>query len=211
MDAGSGRVTIGPWSGGQRELVVRAQAGHRDAREALAAHCRHTAYTFALQLLGNRDDALDVAQESVLRFFQNLRRFDASRAVEPWLLTIVRNRVRDLWRRRKVRRADSLDDDEEGDLSREVVDPAADPERDAARDELRRSLWRTLGELPAKLREILVLRDYHDLSYAEIASVLEIPTGTVMSRLHRARAELRERLAADRAELLRAAAERRRR
>ncbi|MDX1501903.1 MAG: RNA polymerase sigma factor [Thermoanaerobaculia bacterium] len=197
MHVETAKVTVGPWSGGQRELVARAREGQDDAREALAAQCRQTAYTFALQLLGDPDDALDVAQESVLRFFLKLRRFDPSRPLRPWLLTIVRNQVRDLWRRRRVRRADSLDD-QDADLSREVVDPTADPERDASRVELRRRLWRALSALPPKLREILVLRDYHDLSYSEIAGVLEIPAGTVMSRLHRARAELRRQLGDER-------------
>ncbi len=172
------------------QLVVRAQSGEREAREELARRHGRSAYLLALQLLGNPADAQDVAQEALLGFFAGLRRLDPERPILPWLFTIVRNRARDHWRRQKVRRAESLDAVGEG-LGRQVVDERADPEADAHRAELRRRVWRALGELPPAKREILVLRDYHDLTYAEIASVLEIPLGTVMSRLHGARKALR--------------------
>jgi RNA polymerase sigma-70 factor (ECF subfamily) len=68
-----------------------------------------------------------------------------------------------------------------------VIDAAPGPEADAARRELQALLWRVLGTLPEPQREILVLRDYQDLSYEEIARVLDVPLGTVMSRLHRSR------------------------
>ncbi len=178
------------------DLVLRAQSGEREARDELARRHGRSAYLLALQLLGNPADAQDVAQESLLRFFAGLRRLDPRRPVQPWLFTIVRNRARDVWRRRKVRRAESLDAPGsvgEG-LGRQVADERADPEADLHRAELKRRVWRALGELSPARREILVLRDYHDLSYAEIAAVLGIPKGTVMSRLHGARKALRERL-----------------
>jgi RNA polymerase sigma-70 factor (ECF subfamily) len=149
----------------------------------------------ALQLLGDPDDALDVAQDALLRFFSRLDRFQQERPVKPWLLAIVRNRARDLQRRRRVRRAEPLAGDAET-YRPELVAPGEGPEGDLARRQLRRELWRMLGALAAPQREILVLRDYQDLSYAEIAQVLDIPIGTVMSRLHRARATLRRHLVA---------------
>ncbi len=180
----------------ERQLVEQARAGQAQACETLAEHHRRDAYLLALQLLGNRDDALDVAQDAMLRFFHTLHRFDAARPVRPWLLRIVRNRVHDLWRRRQRRRAESLDDA----LSSQLLEPVAgteDPEAAAQRAELRRQLWRALARLPEAKREILVLRDFHDLSYAEIARVLGIPMGTVMSRLHAARQCLRQELQGD--------------
>jgi RNA polymerase sigma-70 factor (ECF subfamily) len=74
----------------------------------------------------------------------------------------------------------------------ESADPSADPAADAERHELRQRVWRAISELSGPQREIIVLRDYHDLSYREIAEVLSIPQGTVMSRLHSARKNLRE-------------------
>jgi RNA polymerase sigma-70 factor (ECF subfamily) len=179
-----------------RALVSRARDGERDAREELAQRLGRSAYVFALQLTGRPETARDVAQDSVLRFFQHLHRFDAGRPVEPWLFQIVRNHVRDLMRRERVRRHESLDAWLEQGRA-ESVDPAADPAAHAERSDLQRRIWRTVSRLTEAHREILVLRDYHDLSYREIARVLAIPPGTVMSRLHAARTCLRASLVAE--------------
>lgn len=177
----------------ETELVIQARSGVVEAREELARRYREPAYLLGLQLTGNREDALDVAQEALLRFFATLDRFHEDRPIRPYLLRIVRNLAMDLFRRRRVRRAESLD---AGELQRQVVDERPGPEETTRRTELRRRIWRALGELSPAKREILVLRDYHDLTYAEIARVLDIPLGTVMSRLHAARKALREVLLA---------------
>jgi len=172
------------------ELVERAQAGDEDALDEVVRRHRQSAYVFALQLLRNRDDALDAAQDALLRFIRSIDRFDASRPVKPWLLTIVRNVVRDQWRKR-ARSEVSLPDSEDGpDLASQLVDERADPDNDLRKSELRRRVWRAIEQLPEKKREILVLRDFHDNSYSEIAEILGIPMGTVMSRLHGARRQL---------------------
>ena len=176
-------------------LVRSARAGDAEAQAELAERHRQALFFLALQLMGNREDAMDVAQEALLRFFRTLHRFDCRRPVRPWLFQIVRNRVVDLYRRRQVRRHDSLDaTDEEGHAYIELVDTAVDPERAAARSELRVRILQALSELSHIQREILVLRDYQDLTYAEIAATLNIPIGTVMSRLHGARKKLRQKL-----------------
>lgn len=175
----------------EARIIVLAQRGEASACEELARTCRRQAYLFALQLTGNPDDALDIAQDAMLRFFRSLGRFDASRPVRPWLLRIVRNLVRDRARRRRVRRTESLEP--AGDVLRfEPRDARPDPEALAARRELQALVWRCLQELPTHYREVLVLRDYQDLPYNEIAVALKIPRGTVMSRLHRARCRLQE-------------------
>ena len=173
-------------------LIARARAGHEGARETLAIRHRQPAYLLALQLLGNREDALDIAQDAMLRFFMTLDTFDAERRVQPWLFTIVRNQVRDLWRQRQRRPGDWAPEAES--LIRQLADPAANPEVDLRRQQLRERVWRALATLPTEKREIIVLRDFHDLAYREIAQVLAIPIGTVMSRLHGARRLLRARL-----------------
>lgn len=177
----------------ESDLVLRARRGDEAAGNELAQRFRRPCYLLALQLLGNPDDALDVAQDSLLSFFAKLNRFEVERPVKPWLLAIVRNRAHDLMRRRKVRSAEPLPGD--GETYRpELIDEDADPAGDFEQRELRARVWTALSALHESQREILVLRDYQDLSYAEIAAALDIPIGTVMSRLHRARASLRERL-----------------
>ena len=173
----------------ERELVRRARRGDEAAREALVQLHRRAAYLLALQLLGNREDALDATQDALLRFLTTLHRFQPGEPVRPWLYSIVRNRCRDLMRRARVRRAEPLESDEEH-WRPEIIDEKADPELDARRAELRRRVFTAMGGLRREHREILVLRDYQDLSYDEIARVLGVPRGTVMSRLHRARKAL---------------------
>jgi RNA polymerase sigma-70 factor (ECF subfamily) len=182
-------VAVSPPS--EAQTVILAQTGAEDALDKLARSCRQQAYVFALQLTGNPDDALDVAQDAMVRFFRSLDRFDASRPVRPWLLRIVRNLVRDRARRMRVRRTESLEPAADA-LRFEPKDPTPDPEAQTARRELQTLLWSCLRELPPRYREVLVLRDYQDLAYAEIATTLKIPRGTVMSRLHRARRLLRD-------------------
>lgn len=160
------------------------------AAEMLVA-CRRTAYIAALQLLGNPDDALDLAQEAMVRLLRSLPSLDPDRSWRPYLMRVVANLARDLWRRRRHRRAESLETliEERG---FDAVDPGARPDERAHQGELSRRAARALATLSGPHREILVLRDYQGLAYAEIAAALGIPRGTVMSRLHKARQLLRE-------------------
>lgn len=179
-----------------RARLSSAQAGDKSARDAVASDIGRLAYVFALQLTRNPLAAEDVAQDAVLSFFRRLDRFDTDRPVEPWLYQIVRNRVRDLARRDRLRQHDSLDAWLEN-AGREVRDDAPDPASQVEQIESRRELWRGISNLRDDHREILVLRDFHDLTYRQIAEVLTIPHGTVMSRLHAARRGLREALTAE--------------
>jgi RNA polymerase sigma-70 factor (ECF subfamily) len=175
-----------------RHLVAGALRSDRSAQDALAVLLRPHAYRLALQLLGNHEDALDCAQESLLRFFSKLGKYDADQPLLPWMRRIVRNRAIDMLRRQRVRKAASIDSSGPEGEAMELVDPAVVEPADSMQLARRRRLvWNCLQKLGESQREILVLRDYQDLSYREIATLLSIPTGTVMSRLHRARAELR--------------------
>ena len=181
-----------------RTLVSRARDGETDAPQELAARAGEAAYVFALQLTGRPETARDIAQDAVVRFFRSLDRFEDGRALEPWLFSIVRNQVRDHARREKVRQHESLDAWLESGGRRAADAEATDPAAAAERRELQRRVWSAISGLSDAHREIVVLRDYHGLSYREIAAVLAIPEGTVMSRLHVARKRLREILENDR-------------
>lgn len=177
------------------ELVERARQGDTDARDALARVARTASYVFAVQLCRDPDRAHDIAQDSVMRFLGSLDRFDPARPVEPWLFQIVRNRVRDSVRRERVPATEPLDL-ASGEERREVRDEGADPLGVIVRTELQRGIWDQMAGLSPAHREIIVLRDHHGLAYKEIAATLAIPVGTVMSRLHAARTDLRARLVA---------------
>jgi RNA polymerase sigma-70 factor (ECF subfamily) len=145
-------------------------------------------FTLAFQLLGNRDDAAETVQEGLLALWRHRAKLDPSRNPKGWFYRVVRNLCVDRLRRRRLATAAPL---EAAGLQDEG---SADPARIVQDNEYRTRLRLQLESLPPNLREILFLRDFHDLSYAELAEVLSIPPGTVMSRLHRARMELRARM-----------------
>ncbi|MEM9365059.1 MAG: sigma-70 family RNA polymerase sigma factor [Planctomycetota bacterium] len=152
-----------------------------DEMRQLADH----GFSLAKRFMRVSEDAADMVQEAWLQMWNSRDRFDPSRgSLRSWFLTMVRSRCLDQLRRS---RSSSL----EADWA--VVDPESGPaERASASDEASR-VRACLNQMPEDAREILVLRDFHGLSYREIAGVLSIPQGTVMSRLHRARNDLRAR------------------
>ena len=180
------------------DVVRLAQGGDADARDELARAASRIAYPFALQLLGQRETAKDVAQDALLRLFGKLDRFDPDQPLAPWLRRIVRNRAIDVVRHGKIRRHESLGAEGDGSAAIQIADSRVDVAGSAQFREQQSLLFRALQGLPVAQREIVVLRDYQDLSYGEIADLLGVPKGTVMSRLHRARKALRESLRDDR-------------
>lgn len=153
----------------------------------LFAQYRLRAYHYALQMLGNPDDALEVTQEAFLRLHRHWRRRDPSRPFAPWMYSVVRNLSIDLLRKRAGRRECEIEAAPE-------ASPVASPEQDSERRQLSERLWREIERLPEAQREVLLLRDWHGLSYAEIAEATGTSVTTVNSRLHDARSRLRERL-----------------
>jgi RNA polymerase sigma-70 factor (ECF subfamily) len=138
----------------------------------------------AYRMTGNAHDAEDLVQETFLRAHRAFDRFEPGSNARAWLHTILQRVRTDLFRRAK-RRPETVELLGEG--------PATPPPQDALASG-REDLERALGALPVAFREAVVLRDVQDLSYAEIAAALGIPVGTVMSRIHRGRALLREAL-----------------
>ena len=146
------------------------------------------AHALAIQILGNVDDAADAVHDAYTRTLNNPAAYDPGKGpLKPWFLRMVRNLCIDVLRRRRP--ADTSID--------ELLEPGAGPEQALEIAQRDRELKRALAALDAPRREIIVLRDYLDLSYAEIAEVLDIAPGTVMSRLHRARLALKEELIAN--------------
>ena len=173
------------------ELVRLVRGGHADAFEEIVRRTQRPAYRLARRITRNHEDANDVVQESYVKAFCALDRFQPDAAVTPWLLTIVARTALSLLRQGKRRAAVSLDEpgrDDGPPLAERVADPASDPGALARRLEVERAYAR----LSEEHRVILALRVDGDLSYASIADALELPIGTVMSRLARAREALVE-------------------
>ncbi len=167
-------------------LIQRCQAGEKDAFGAIVKAYAGRASGAAYMLLGCRDEALDASQEAFVKAWRAIKRFNRRSRFYPWYARILRNVCISRLRRRKKTAA----------LTDGHAAPGADhdPVVTAERKERADLLKAALLRLPLHHREILVMNHFQDLKYREIAEALDIPIGTVMSRLHNARRALREEL-----------------
>jgi len=141
------------------------------------------AHALATQILGNAEDAADAVHDSFASVLSRPGAYDANKGpLKPWFLRVVRNRCLDMIRRRR----------DNTDQVSELIDPAPNPEERVADHQRSARIAAGVARLSQDKREVIVLRDFLDLSYAEIATILNIAPGTVMSRIHRARVELKE-------------------
>jgi RNA polymerase sigma-70 factor (ECF subfamily) len=172
-------------------LLARLADGEREALEELFSRYRLLAYRVAHRLLGNEADALDAVQEGFIKALTHLGSFQGRSTFKTWLLRVVSNAALDFGRRRGRRETLSLDAPETS--AQESSHPLAldDPALGLERADLRRLLDEALATLPEAQRHTFVLHAEVELSYREVAEVLGISIGTVMSRLYYARQKLR--------------------
>jgi RNA polymerase sigma-70 factor, ECF subfamily len=187
------------WSDvGVREaaLVQRCAEGDESASAQLVAEHQRMVYQLALNLLGDRDEALDLSQEVFLRVFRTIHRFRGQSSLRTWIYRIAVNQARNrhrFWRRRH--RADQVSLDQHlADHGDFLSTRDATPDRVLAQKELATQLNQALDGLPFDQRTAIVLREIDGLSYEEIAYSLGVAVGTVKSRLTRARQALRTEL-----------------
>ena len=183
----------------EASLIAAARRGRVDAFNELVLAYQHQVYNLAYRILGDPDWAADVTQEAFIAAFQNLARFRGG-SFKSYLMRIVANGCYDELRRRKRRPTVSLENFGEGD---EEANPALassgeGPEEYVERQELAQLIQAGIQTLPPDQRITLVLSDVQGLGYQEIATVMDVPLGTVKSRLARARAKLRDYLRAHR-------------
>ena len=178
------------------EAILKVRSGDVNAFEALVLEHQNKVYSLALRMVGNEEDARDMAQEAFIRAFNSLGGFRGESKFSVWLYRLTTNICIDFLRVRSKRPISSLsyetDDGEEGEL--EIPDERFAPERELDRRELRAAVDRGLAELSPEYRAILVLREINGLSYDEIARCLRLEEGTVKSRLFRARRKLSDYL-----------------
>jgi RNA polymerase sigma-70 factor (ECF subfamily) len=175
----------------EKALVDRCRQGEDDSWRELVDRFGQKVYSVAYHFTLNREDAEELSQEIFLKIFENLHRYDGSFPLVAWLLSLSRNLCIDRYRRRKREKSFRfVSDDAVLPLLKSDDDPAAE----ALKKERTKLLFWALAEIPEDLAEILVLRDLDGLAYEEIGKVLELPDGTVKSRLFRARAEVARRI-----------------
>jgi RNA polymerase sigma-70 factor (ECF subfamily) len=173
------------------QLLSRAAQGNREALDELFRRYRLIAYRVAQRLLGNEADALDAVQEAFVKALTHLPGFQGRSSFKTWLLRVVSNAALDLGRQRGRREGVSMD--ALGPHHREGIEPLVEPDPGLSlhRDDLRQALQQALAQLPPAQRQTFVLHAEAELSYREVADVLGISIGTVMSRLYYARQKLR--------------------
>jgi len=177
-------------------LVQRLQSGDAKALDELFRRHRDAAYGIAYRLLGSREDALDVVQESFIHVMRGIEGFRGQSSFRTWMYRIVTHAALDYRRYRSHRQAESLD-------TENAPEPAATgptqqtPQEEAQEHDLRRAIDQALANVSEKNRAALVLYAQEGLSYKEVAEVLGISIGTVMSRIFNARQRLRELLASE--------------
>ena len=173
------------------ELARALLEGHEGAFEEFVEHFRSKIFQYSWLMCGQREDAEEIAQETLLRVFESFSQLREPERVRSWVFRIAKNAC--LMKRRKSIFAPSqelsLDD-----TMYEMGDGSSPPDNDLIRSELHDALHRAVSELPEIYRAVVLLRDLEELSTEETAQILDVTTDTVKTRLHRGRVALRQKL-----------------
>lgn len=184
----------------EAELVRRGHAGDRKALEELFKRYERGLFAFVSRFVGGATEPADVYQEIVLRAIENIHRFNPNLSFRTWLYTLAANYCKNVLRSREQRgkfHASAVKraaDDAEVDVIETAPDAAPGPDRAAENAEFVRALERELSNLPGPQREVFILREFNDIPFKEISSILKIPEATARSRMFLAVEYLRVRL-----------------
>lgn len=180
----------------EKELIAKSLQGDTRAFEELLVQYQNKIYTLCFRYMGNEEDAYDMAQETFIKAFRSLQSFKGDSSFGTWLYRIATNVCLDDIRRRKRKIATiSLDEriaTRDGEVEKDVVDSSPTADVVWEQKELQQYIEKILNHLKPEHKTVIVLRDMMELSYEEIAVVLDCSTGTVKSRLSRARNILRK-------------------
>ena len=179
------------------KLVRAAQKGDMGAFEELVARHRDKVYGRAFSMMRNEDEAIDLSQEAWVKAWQRLKQFQIESSFTTWITRIVINLCLDELRKRKRRQAESIEelDEDSGGVERQMPAVTFNPTERLERGELRQRIDQALGQLSADHRTVLILHEFEEMEYKEIARAMECSIGTVMSRLFYARRKLAALLA----------------
>jgi len=181
----------------QKEVIENCKAGDESAFAEIVLTYQKKVFNIAYRMLGNREEAKELSQEVFLSVSESIKDLREEIKFEPWLTQITLNHCRNRWKylkRRHYFKTDSLNDPietEDGEMERQVYDPSGNPETLFEKKMIRQFVQRGLLKLKEDQREMIVLRDLQGYSYEEIGRLLSLPEGTIKSRLHRARMDLK--------------------
>ena len=185
------------------EVIAKVLSGDVNSFEIIVKKYEKMIYNLAMTKLQNKENAQDISQECFLRAYKMLRTYRSDSAFSTWIYRICQNLIFDYYRKSKkiktVSLSVSVSDTSVGTdggetKEREIEDISGDPSEQIIRNEKIEKIREIINSLPEDLRDIIILRDFKNLSYANISEVLDIEIGTVKSRLNRAREKLKEYL-----------------
>jgi RNA polymerase sigma-70 factor (ECF subfamily) len=179
-------------SADDQELVRKAQKGDMGAFEELVARHRDKIYARALSMMRNEEEAVDLSQEAWVKGWQRLVQFQGDSSFGTWMTRIVINLCLDQLRKQKRQRTESIEamDEDSGGVERQMPVVTVNPTAGLERSELRHRIDKALAKLSYEHRTVLVLHEFEEMEYKEIAKAMECSIGTVMSRLFYARRKM---------------------
>ncbi len=186
------------YSSAEDEALVRwSQKGDLEAFEELVARHRDKIYARAYSMMKNEEEAIDLSQEAWVKGWQRLAQFQGDASFATWMTRIVINLCLDQIRKQKRQQTESIEelDEESGGVERQMPIFAPDPLAGLERAELRKEIDKALGQLTHEHRTVLVLHEFQEMEYKEIAKAMDCSIGTVMSRLFYARRKMASLLA----------------
>jgi RNA polymerase sigma-70 factor (ECF subfamily) len=176
------------------QVVERALSGDAEAFGEIVSRWQRRIFALAYGMLGREDDARDATQETFLAAFRNLRSFRGDAKVSSWLHRIAVNQCITRQRRAKVRGETTLEDETEADGASYSAPAHESPAHSAESRERNDTVRRAVRALPAELRQVVVMKEFEELTFQEIAEALDLPLSTVKSRLYTALRQLQMRL-----------------
>ncbi len=182
----------------QKEVIENCKAGDEKAFAEIVLHRQKKVFNIAYRMLGNSEEAKDLSQEVFISVYESIKDLKEELKFDAWLTQITLNHCRNRWKylkRRQYFNSDSLDDPietEDGSVPRALHDPSDNPEILLEKKMVQQWIQGGLLKLKEDQRELLVLRDLQGFTYEEMGETLGLPEGTIKSKLHRARMDLKE-------------------
>jgi RNA polymerase sigma-70 factor (ECF subfamily) len=176
------------------DLIFSFQQGEEDAFNEIVNRYKIPLYNFVSRLLGDPMFSEDIVQETFIRVYRNKHRYHRIAKFSTWIYTIASNLAKTELRRRKIKQFFSISSKGNEEKDYDLPDRSHDIEKDVDRSLKQDAVLKEIDNLPSPFKEAVILRDIQDLSYEEISDILDVPLGTVKSRVNRGRARLQKRL-----------------
>lgn len=183
----------------EKKLIQKSKSGDVKSFEILISRYEKLAYNVAYRILGNEEDAKDMTQESLIKVYKYLKNFRMDSSFSTWLYRIVMNTCKDELRKKKLNviSIDKPINTTDGSMYMDLKDFSSTPEEELESKETQGEVQKALSKVNEKNRIVVVLRDIKGFTYSEISEILDVPVGTIKSRINRGRQELKSILLGD--------------